>query len=491
MDERTGFQATSRGRERPFRPQPPFGLDRPPRDAGARTFSRGDQDRPPARPDSPRRSPLPRGSSDRRDDRADSPRATAPGFPRAAGAPPFRDGPRTAGNRTFGSGQSYRPGPRIAPDTTGLACLIIQRSGRDQPADRVLRDALRETPGARREQGREVSRRVFAYFRWRAFVDAARPLARQTDEALELAGRFAREPGSFTDAELARALPAWVADRVEVTPAWCRALQAEPALWLRARPGDGPELAALLRDTTAPFPALPEALRFAGTVDLFRTEPFQSGRFELQDIASQLVGLACAPQPGGTWWDACAGEGGKTLHLSDLMQNRGLVWASDRSARRLATLKLRSARARCFNYRAVAWDGGLKLPTGTKFDGVLLDAPCTGLGTWGRNPHARWTVTPADVGELATVQTTLLRHAAPAVKPGGRLIYAVCTLTRAETLGVADAFAAESTGWEPAEIPAGLAGAGLLAPAGAGRWWAHPETTGGNGMFVAAWCRAA
>lgn len=355
----------------------------------------------------------------------------------------------------------------------------------------MLRDALRETPGARRVQGREVSRRVFAYFRWRALLSPALPLARQTDEALALMDRFARDPGSFQDAELLRAVPAWIADHLEVTPAWCRALQGEPALWLRARRGAGADLAALLGDAAAPFPELPEALRYTGGVDLFRSDLFQTGRFELQDITSQLVSLGCAPQPGETWWDACAGEGGKTLHLSDLMQNRGLIWASDRSARRLETLKRRSARAQCFNYRPAPWDGGEKLPTRTKFNGVLVDAPCTGLGTWGRNPHARWTVTPGDVAELAAVQLRLLRHVAPAVKPGGRLIYAVCTLTRAETLGVADGFAAGAAGWEPAEMPPALTAAGLLEGAGAGRWWARPETTGGNGMFIAAWRRTA
>lgn len=378
----------------------------------------------------------------------------------------------------------------MPPDTVGLACLVIQRSSRERPADRVLREALRETAGMSRSQGREVSRRVFAYFRWRGLLDPARPLARQTDEALALADRFAREPGSFAEAELLRVVPAWVAGQVEATPGWLRALQAEPALWLRARPGTGAVLAAELGGAAAPVPALPDALRYAGEPDLFRTPAFQAGRFELQDLASQLVGHFCAPRPGETWWDACAGEGGKTLHLSDLMQNRGLIWASDRSARRLAALRQRSARAGCFNYRVAPWDGGLHRPTGAKFDGVLLDAPCTGLGTWARNPHARWTVTPADVAELHAVQLQLLRHAAPAVKPGGRLIYAVCTLTRAETLGVAEAF--DSTGgWEPAPLPADFPAPEQIVPAGPGRWWVRPENAGANGMFIAAWRRAA
>src|SRR6185436_12013948 len=93
-------------------------------------------------------------------------------------------------------------------------------------------------------------------------------------------------------------------------------------------------------DTLTP---IPDALRYTGTQDLFRTPQFGEGEFAIQDLASQLVGRACAPQPGETWWDACAGEGGKTLHLAALMGNKGVVWASDRHTRRLDTLKRRAA----------------------------------------------------------------------------------------------------------------------------------------------------
>jgi 16S rRNA (cytosine967-C5)-methyltransferase len=102
------------------------------------------------------------------------------------------------------------------------------------------------------------------------------------------------------------------------------------------------------------------------------------------------------------------------------------------------------------------------LPTGRKFDGVLLDAPCSGVGTWQRNPHARWTTTPDDVRELAGVQLGLLNAVASAVKPGGRLVYAVCTLTRSETTAVADAFAAA----HPEFAPVGLAIAATTKPSG-------------------------
>ncbi|HEU0010818.1 MAG TPA: RsmB/NOP family class I SAM-dependent RNA methyltransferase, partial [Verrucomicrobiae bacterium] len=183
--------------------------------------------------------------------------------------------------------------------------------------------------------------------------------------------------------------PGWVQQEVAANAVWKRALQTKPRTWLRARPGTAGEVAGKLKNCRV-HERVHDALEYLGREDLFCTELFQSGAFEIQDINSQVVGLSCGAQPGETWWDACAGESGKTLHLSALMRNKGLIWATDRAEWRLKRLKRRAARAQVFNYRAALWDGGPALPTCTLFDGVLLDAPCTGLGTWHRNPHARW-----------------------------------------------------------------------------------------------------
>jgi 16S rRNA (cytosine967-C5)-methyltransferase len=234
--------------------------------------------------------------------------------------------------------------------------------------------------------------------------------------------------------------------------------------------------------------SLPEALVYEGEEDLFRTPEFHAGEFEIQDLSSQAVGILCAPKPGETWWDACAGEGGKLLHLSDLMQNKGLIWASDRAEWRLKKLKRRTARAKVFNYRAALWDGGAKLPTKTKFDGVLVDAPCSGVGTWQRNPQARWTTTMNDVSELSAIQKSLLAHAAPGVKPGGKLIFSVCTLTRAETTEVVDDFNAKfAAAFDPMPLKQIPEGQSLLTPAATKTIW--PQDLGGNGMFIASWRR--
>src|SRR4051812_41880886 len=231
-----------------------------------------------------------------------------------------------------------------------LAADIIQRSGRLQPADAVLRAELKRQKRLGSGKTRQISRAVFAYFRWFGWVDQRAPISSQLAKAIDLAERFSAPhdgqpcPGEFSDAEMiSRAVPNWLSREMEITPAWARSLQSEPKLWLRTRPEKGRELAAKLQDCV-PFGDgfLSDGLEYRGDEDLFRTGEFHSGEFELQDLSSQAVGLACAATPGQTWWDACAGEGGKTLHLCDIMGNKGVVWASDRADWRLRKLKRRA-----------------------------------------------------------------------------------------------------------------------------------------------------
>ncbi|HLH56479.1 MAG TPA: RsmB/NOP family class I SAM-dependent RNA methyltransferase, partial [Verrucomicrobiae bacterium] len=171
----------------------------------------------------------------------------------------------------------------------------------------------------------------------------------------------------------------------------------------------------------------------------------------------------------------------------DLMRNQGLIWASDRAEWRLRRLKRRAGRAGVFNYRSALWDGSPKLPVKTRFDGVLIDAPCSGTGTWQRNPHARWTLTPEDLKELSQLQLRLLKHAASALKPGGKLVYSVCSLARSESLEVIEAF----SGGTPDLCP--LKFRNPLTPQANedSQLWLYPQDFGGNGMFVACWRRTA
>ena len=373
------------------------------------------------------------------------------------------------------------------PSALELAERVIRAADREHPADDRLRAELRAQRGLSREAGAEVSKLVFSYFRWLGWLDRSKPVREQINHAWDLAERYAARPQSFSDAELmARAVPNWLATVMAPRAVWVRALQTEPRLWLRTHRGQGRAVAEKLGDCRAfGVGPLADTLEYCGRSDLFRTEAFQAGEFELQDISSQAVGLICNPRPGEKWWDACAGEGGKTLHLGDLMENQGLIWASDRATWRLAQLKRRAARARVFNYRAALWDGGPRPPTKTQFDGVLVDAPCSGIGTWQRNPHARWTTTAQDVKELSEVQTRLLLHAAAGVKPGGGLVYAACTLARSETIDVVAAFEERCLHFKRKTVCNSLAPEAPLCELL--HLW--PQETGGNGMFVASWIR--
>jgi 16S rRNA (cytosine967-C5)-methyltransferase len=365
-----------------------------------------------------------------------------------------------------------------------LAAQIISRASRERPADGLLREELKAAK-LPRTQSRAVAELVFTWFRWCAFVDQSASLDKQLREASSLAGRFASEPDTFSTEELRKAVPEWIAGELDITREWLVTLQTPPVLWLRAKRGKERDVVREIGNCTHGEGPLADVLEYYGDKDLFREPVFQAGDFEVQDVASQIVGLLCEPKPGETWWDACAGEGGKTLHLSDLMENKGLIWASDRSEQRLTRLKQRTARAKVFNYRPARWDGSAKLPAKTKFDGVLIDAPCSGVGTWQRNPHARWTTTLQDVQELAAIQQRLVVHAAAALKPGGKLIYAVCTLTRSETDAVADLCSPRLSGFAPHPLPAWP----NEPPEASARTRIWPQFFRGNGMFLSAWKR--
>ncbi len=366
------------------------------------------------------------------------------------------------------------------------AAHIIDQVSAEHPADYALRGTLGAARDLAPAEKRDISRAVFIYYRWLRWLDQAASVQSRLASALDLQRKFDADPASIKDEALAvRAVPEWLADELTLTPDYLRQLQRDPALWIRVQREFAAALPRSLGHCSAPdlsafgLPASAvTAFRYSGSQDLFRTDEFRQGVFEIQDLASQIVGLAAAPRPGETWWDACAGEGGKTLHLADLMDNKGLIWATDRNTGRLATLRKRTARAQVFNYRAVTWNGGPVLPTKTKFDGILVDAPCSGVGTWQRNPHARWTTTRDDVRELAEIQQQLLNHVAGSLKPGGRLIYAVCTLTRSETTAIADAFTTAHPELEPLPILGQAPQLHLM-----------PQSLDANGMFLAAWRR--
>ena len=213
------------------------------------------------------------------------------------------------------------------------------------------------------------------------------------------------------------------------------AFQQRPPTWLRARK-DPLEIIRTLTEQSIPskrHTQVTEALSLEGGISLTHALKDHAGQFVVQDISSQCVGLVCAPAENEEWWDCCAGAGGKAIHLMDLMDQKGRVLATDIRGGALKELKKRARKHGIRHIRTQAYNAANDEPFKKVFDGVLVDAPCSGWGTWGRNPDARWRSSRRDVIQNAGRQLKILDNVAWCVKPGGVLVYAVCSLTRPET----------------------------------------------------------
>ncbi|HRF73158.1 MAG TPA: RsmB/NOP family class I SAM-dependent RNA methyltransferase [Accumulibacter sp.] len=207
-------------------------------------------------------------------------------------------------------------------------------------------------------------------------------------------------------------------------------------------------LARLQADGLAaePCPYSPLGIRLASKPALSRHPLFIDGSIEVQDEGSQLLGFLLQPRRGEMVADFCAGAGGKTLLLGALMRSQGRLYAFDVDPRRLARMKPRLARSGLSNVHParIESERDLKIKRlASKLDRVLVDAPCSGLGTLRRNPDLKWRQTPASVAELSVKQAAILAAAAGLVKKGGRLVYATCSLLDAENEVITDDFLAQ------------------------------------------------
>lgn len=402
--------------------------------------------------------------------------------------------------------------------TQALVCAELWRAvcaevfGRGNAADRVLSGLLRGRRGAGSRDRRFYAETIFGFFRgWGvlrgllaeekrekfertgegcnfyeesalllggalfAFTPLSLPLAAQVwvDELkLRLPSRFTLE----TICETLKIPAKWRSCRCLI-PEWCYSyidksldldslgaqLLERPPLWLRAQCDDVEGLIAELSASgvnAARHALAHDALAVYDTrINLYTLDGFRAGRFEIQDLASQEIGLVCAPRPGERWWDACAGAGGKSLQLAQLMRRRGTVVASDVREYKLEDLRKRARRAGFPNIRTKGWDGGvLRFRDRGKFDGVLVDAPCSCSGTWRRNPDGRWILREAEVKELADLQLSILANASSGVKPGGALIYGTCSMFSCENTGVVEAFLRDNKDFELEEFISPLTG---------------------------------
>jgi 16S rRNA (cytosine967-C5)-methyltransferase len=249
-------------------------------------------------------------------------------------------------------------------------------------------------------------------------------------------------------------LPQWIYDAMakrfapEELAQLAAALNYPAPLDLRVNPIKASREIALKALTEAgidagEMPFAPFGIRVDGKPALTRLAPFQEGWIEVQDEGSQLLCSLMAPRRGEMIVDFCAGAGGKTLALGAMMRSTGRLYAFDVSDRRLAKLKPRLARSGLSNVNPVLidseHDAKIKRLAG-KIDRVLVDAPCSGLGTLRRNPDLKWRQSPATVAELMPKQLSILTSAARLVKTGGRLVYATCSMLEAENESVVKQF---------------------------------------------------
>lgn len=245
--------------------------------------------------------------------------------------------------------------------------------------------------------------------------------------------------------------------------------------------------------TATATPWSPWGLRIDGKPALQKLPVFLSGEVEVQDEGSQLLALLTGAGRGQMVVDFCAGAGGKTLALGAMMRNTGRLYAFDVSGHRLDALKPRLARSGLSNVYPVQIaherDDRIKRLAG-KVDAVLVDAPCSGLGTLRRNPDLKWRQSPASVDELCAKQAAILASASRLLKPGGRLVYATCSLLQRENEAVCDGFTQSAPGFVKEDAAAVLhegkvTEAGAIVDAGNLRLWPHLHST--DGFFAATW----
>ncbi len=392
------------------------------------------------------------------------------------------------------------------------------------PADEALSAYFRQNRALGPKERAFVAEAAFAVLRRRRTLEAAAgsaaPAALVAAAAMRVLGLSARALDGLVDPALAQRirnfhaeaqppavladLPDWLWERLAEEHGAHEALQISRAM-LNAAPldlrvnlarGGRDEILARLSGEgidAAPTPYSPAGLRLAGKPPINRHALFREGLVEVQDEGSQLLAWLVSPRRGEMVADYCAGAGGKTLALAMLMRGSGRLYAMDVSAKRLAALAPRAARAGVTSIHSVVLSGDgdarAKRLAG-KLDRVLVDAPCSGFGTLRRNPDLKWRHTPAAVAELAAKQRSILAAACRLVKPGGRLVYATCSILREENESIAEHFRASQPNFTPISCSELLAAQRIALDTGQYlRLWPHRHAT--DGFFAAAFERSA
>jgi len=383
------------------------------------------------------------------------------------------------------------PAARLQAAIEVLDEVIVSAHDDGPPADTIVTRYFKTRRYAGSKDRRAVRELVFRAIRLvadrpesgRAVVLA---LARQDPGLLDLFGE-PRGPEPLAEGEAsaeAGSVPGWLQDELSPLVAsgeWLALLERAP-LDIRVN------IARVSRDEvlsqfegSVPTPLSPWGIRLASETRLDDHSAFADGLIEVQDEGSQLIALACGPKPGERILDLCAGAGGKALALA-AAEPSAVILATDTNRARLSNLVPRADRAQAsIEARLLNPNEELsQLPNWVgQADVVLVDAPCSGSGTWRRNPEGRWRLTPARLDRVVALQSRLLDIAAELVRPGGRIVYAVCSLLSREGAGQIQDFLSRRSSWIVEETP-------IVA----GRWdgvgkLLTPGHDGTDGFFVA------
>ena len=302
-------------------------------------------------------------------------------------------------------------------------------------------------------------------------------------------------PLSVTQIGIQHSYPDWIVQvwseqiGLAETEALCAYLNQPPPLDLRVNPLKTSQdaLKKALHAAgyaTEALPFLPQVVRVKGATGPVRSLPgFDEGKWVVQDSSAQLVSHLLDPQPGETIIDACAAPGGKSTHIAELMQDQGIVWACDRYAARLRKVKANARRLGLRTIRTHEADSRDIPNFHQQADRVLLDAPCSGLGTLNRHADARWRQTPERVAELVILQQELLNEAANWVKAGGILVYATCSLHPDENEQQIQHFLAHHPTWQISPPATDSPAARFTTPEDWVKVWPHRNQM--DGFFMA------